>query len=207
MLHAPQPGRWFLRCDAAPAMTTTSLGTATGRDVRAFLPQGPASARWHRILTEIQMLLHSHPMNDAREAAGRLAVNSVWLWGGGTLPAPAPAVFDQVWSNDATVRALAHYCGCRVEQQPDRVAAETLKGKAHFFSLESLEGLMRHGRVQAWSSAVTALNRDWFMPLLDVLKSHHVNTLTIVGSSDAGMQQFVIRRQDLLKFWRKNKYL
>lgn len=206
-LHAPQPDRWFLRCDATPAMTTSSLATVVGRDVRPFLPQGPDSARWHRILTEIQMLLHSHPVNDARETLGRLPVNSVWLWGGGTLPAPAPAVFDAVWSDDAIVRALAHHCGCRVESMPDRMTPEIRKGTSHFFSLESLEGLMRQGDVQAWSSAVTALNRDWFSPLLDALKSRRMNTLTIVSSSDADTRQFVIRRHDILKFWRINKYL
>jgi hypothetical protein len=206
-LHAPQPGGWFLCCDAAPAMTTSSIGTVTGRDVRPFLPHGPDSARWHRILTEIQMLLHSHPVNDAREASGRLPVNSVWLWGGGTLPAPSPAVFDAVWSDDAIVRALAHHGGCRVERTPSRMAAETLKGASHFFSLESLGGLMRQGDVQAWSSAVTELNRDWFSPLLDALRSRRLHTLTIVSSSDADTRQFVIRRHDILKFWRNNQYL
>ena len=206
-LHAPQPDRWFLRCDATPAMTTSSLGAVTGRDVRPFLPQGADSARWHRVLTEMQMLLHSHPVNDAREASGRLPVNSVWLWGGGTLPAPSPAVFDAVWSDDAIVRALAHHCGRRVEFKPDRVTPEILKGTSHFFSFASPELLMRQGNVQAWSSAVTALNRDWFSPLLDALKSRRLNTLTIVSSSDADTQRFAIRRHDILKFWRNNKYL
>ena len=206
-LHAPQPGRWFLRCDAMPAMTTSSLGAVTGRDVRPFLPQGPDSARWHRILTEIQMLLHAHPLNDAREARGRLPVNSVWLWGGGTLPAPAPAVFDRVWSDDTTVRALAHHCACRLEPKPERVITATLEGASHLFSFESLEALMRRGDVRAWSNAVTALNRDGFVPLLDALKARRLNTLTIVSTNDTGIRQFVIRGKDLLKFWRKNKYL
>ena len=206
-LHAPHPNRWFLHCAAAPAMTTSSLATATGRDVRPFLPQGKDSARWHRILTEIQMLLHSHAMNDTREACGQLPVNSVWLWGGGTLPALSPKAFDTVWSNDAAVRALAHHGGCRIEDRPERVITTALGGASHFFSFEALETLMRQGDVQSWSNTVTALNRDWFMPLADALKSGALNALTLISTNDAGTQQFVIRRNDSLKFWRKNKYL
>ena len=206
-LHAPQPNRWFLRCDATPALTTSSLATATGRDVRPFLPQGGDSARWHRILTEMQMLLHGHPLNDARESRGLAAVNSVWFWGGGTLPVPSPKTFDAVWSDDVTVRALAHHGGCRIESRPERVTTATLTGASHFFSFELLESLIRQGDVQAWSSAVNTLNRDWFTPLMDALKSRRLNTLTIVSTSDAGTQQFIIHRNDSLKFWRKNKYL
>ncbi len=206
-LHAPRPGVWFLRCDAAPVMSTTSLATATGRDVRSFLPQGKDGARWHRTLTEMQMLLHAHPMNDARESRGLLPVNSVWLWGGGTLPAPSPKAFDAAWSDDATVRALAHHGGCRIERRPERVITATLGGAAHFLSCETLEPLMRRGDMQSWSRAVTAINRDWFTPLAAALKSGALSALTLISTNDAGTQQFVIRRNDSLKFWRKNKYL
>ena len=66
---------------------------------------------------------------------------------------------------------------------------------------------MHQGDVSAWSNAVTALNRDGFVPLLDALKARRLNTLTIVSTNDTGIQQFVIRSNDLLKLWRKNKYL
>ena len=50
-----------------------------------------------RLQNEIQMHLHEHPLNLARESAGLAAVNSVWLSGCGGLSAdwramPAPQV-------------------------------------------------------------------------------------------------------------------
>ena len=36
-----------------------------------------------RLMTELQMLLHEHPVNEARAARGVPTVNAVWLWGGG----------------------------------------------------------------------------------------------------------------------------
>ncbi len=34
------------------------------------------------------MLLHDHPVNEARERRGEPPINAVWLWGGGRLAAP-----------------------------------------------------------------------------------------------------------------------
>jgi hypothetical protein len=206
-LHAPRPGNWYLQCTGEPSMSTTSLGAAVGRDIRTLLPQGLHSPRWHRILTEVQMLLHAHPLNDAREARGRLPVNSVWLWGGGTVPPALPAPFDVVCSDDPTVRALAHHGGCRVEQMPGRVTPDTLHGTSHFFSFESPQAHLRQGDVQAWRNAVNIFNRDWFMPLLGALQSRRLHTLCVVSTDDRGTQQFVMHRYDEFKLWRKNKYL
>ena len=211
-LHTPRPGHWFLHCDLPPTMTTTSLAAATGRDVRLLLPQGADSARWHRILTEIQMLLHAHPANDARESSGHLPVNSVWLWGGGTLPEPASATvpFAAAWSDNPAVRALAHYRGCRLGTPPERMAPDTvekLEGNAHLYSLETLEMVLRQKDAQAWNNAVTVLNRDWFIPLMNALKSQSLSTLTVLSVNDTGTQEFALRRGDIMKFWRKNNYL
>jgi len=43
-------------------------------------PKGVEALHWHQLFNEIQMLLFSHPVNEAREVRGELPVNSVWLW-------------------------------------------------------------------------------------------------------------------------------
>ena len=161
-LHALRPGLWLLHSPAGtpPAMTTSSLDSVCGRDVRPFLPEGADSARWHRLLTEMQMLLHAHAANDAREARGQMAVNSVWLWGGGTLPPPAAAPYATVWSDDACVRALAHHTGCRIAPAVASLAAANItrrevNDEPHFFSLDMLTPAMRQGDLQRWSSVVS----------------------------------------------------
>ena len=35
------------------------------------------------------MLFYGHPVNRAREAAGRPVISGVWTWGGGVLPTVA----------------------------------------------------------------------------------------------------------------------
>jgi hypothetical protein len=206
-LHAPQPQQWFVCSATPPAMTTTSLDTVIGRDVRDFLPQGPDSRRWHRILTEMQMLLHAHAVNEAREAEGRTPINSVWLWAGGALPAPAAAPFAAVWSDDDAVHALAGHAGCRIAAAPARITPDTLDQGTHFFSTRLLVAPLRQGDLPAWSAAVAALDRDWFQPLLQGLRTRRVNRVHLISNHDAGAHRFTIHSYDLWKFWRKNKYL
>ncbi len=48
------------------------------------------SAVWHRLQAETQMQLHQHPVNAERQADGLPALNSLWFWGAGCLPASPP---------------------------------------------------------------------------------------------------------------------
>lgn len=206
-MHAPQPGLWFLCCATPPRMTTSALDTVIGRDVRTFLPQGKDALRWHRILTEIQMLLHAHPVNEVRESRGKLSVNSVWLWGGGTLPASNPAIYTAAYSDEDTICALAHHAGCTVKPAAEHIALRAEVTGNHFFSTQLLTRTLRNGDVQAWSDAVTMLDRNWFQPLISTLKSRQLECLHIISPNSAESHQFLLSPWDLWKLWRKNRYL
>jgi hypothetical protein len=54
------------------------------------MPRSDAARLVRRLQNEMQMLLYTHPINDARAARGAPAVNSFWLSGTGDLPANAP---------------------------------------------------------------------------------------------------------------------
>jgi hypothetical protein len=61
-----------------------------GRNVDLWLGSHAGARLVRRLQAEAQMLLHRHPLNEAREAEGLLPVNSFWLSGtGATQPAPA----------------------------------------------------------------------------------------------------------------------
>lgn len=211
-LHAPRPGLWLVRSDEVPAMTTHHLDAAVGQDVRGFLPQGAGSRRWHRLLTEMQMLLHTHPVNAAREARGELPLNSVWLWAGGTLPPRSVAAYTKVWSDDPLVRALAQHAQgtCPTAPAPIRITADMLNEGTHFVAADPLAASALdggHNDWQAWSAALSALDRNWFAPLLQALRMRRGHRVTLLTSDPGGTHRFVATAWDLLKFWRQNNYL
>lgn len=90
-LRAFAPGCWLLAQPALEGLACASLDRVVGRNVDLWLGSDPR-ARWlRRLQNEVQMLLHRHPVNEAREARGELPVNSFWLDGCGRLPAPLQA--------------------------------------------------------------------------------------------------------------------
>ncbi|NDY90098.1 hypothetical protein [Ideonella livida] len=87
--------RWYLGHPLLAALPTASPDRVAGRNVDLWL-DAPASARpalraLRRLQAEVQMLLHAHPVNQAREARGQPALNSFWLSGTGDPALPLPS--------------------------------------------------------------------------------------------------------------------
>jgi hypothetical protein len=58
-----------------------------GRDIEHWMPEGDIGRQVRRLQQEMQMLLYTLPLNDAREPRGLPPVNSFWISGTGALPA------------------------------------------------------------------------------------------------------------------------
>lgn len=94
-LHYDRPERWLACGDAFAGLATASLDRVLGRDVASWMPDTRQAVHLQRLQSEMQMLLYTHPVNDARAARGVLPVNSFWLSGTGSLPASArPAAVE-----------------------------------------------------------------------------------------------------------------
>jgi hypothetical protein len=55
----------------------------SGQDIGDWWPTGTLWQPWRRLLNELQMTWHEHPINEARLARGQAPINGVWLYGGG----------------------------------------------------------------------------------------------------------------------------
>ncbi len=133
-LHHAAPTRWLAEGELFRDLPSASLDRVLGRNVDPWLPgarsvearfgAGPpqaetapsggsvlhevksVGARKMRLLqNEMQMLLYTHAVNDARAAKRQRAVNSFWISGSGALP----DTFQAKVPPDTTVsRSLAH---------------------------------------------------------------------------------------------------
>ena len=77
------PQRWYAAHESLVDLPCASIDRVVGRNVDRWLPEGRPARLLRRLQNEVQMLLYSHPLNDAREAQGALPVNSFWLSGCG----------------------------------------------------------------------------------------------------------------------------
>lgn len=102
---------WSVRLPAAPEVPFVRPVDALGADLLDCLPQGEPGRYWRRLFTEAQVVLHAHPVNAERTAAGKLPVNALWFWGAGPLPAPVESRLALLASSDDTLRGLGKLAG------------------------------------------------------------------------------------------------
>jgi hypothetical protein len=183
--RCPYPDWWVVRT-APAAIETLSTRDVAGRDVDALLPGAP----WPALLNEIQMALHEHSVNEARE----LPVNSVWLWGPGELPGAVASEWRSMTANEPVALGLA------------RVAGITHRAPPHTASAWLDTAVPMDGRhLAVLEGAAAELEAGWFVPLLGALRSGRVGMLSI-HVPDAG-RSFEISRSDLRRFWRRPRAL
>ena len=204
--------RWCVRLEdleAAGLRTKTPLEVA-GKDINRHLPAGGGAIRWHQVLNEIQMVLHEHPVNEAREARGEPAVNSVWLWGAGHLPADVDAPYQSVTADDPLALGLAHAAGLRNRTLPKNAASwlERLPGEGRqLVVLDALRMPAALSDMDAWRNRVAELETNWFAPLLAALRSGAVGMVTVLVPDAKDLRAFESTRNDLRHFWRRPKPL
>jgi hypothetical protein len=212
---------WYVETPQPPDAVFTPLGEAAGNNADALRPQGGDALAWQRIANEVQMLLHEHPVNEAREARGELAINSVWFWGAGVLPAAPESRYRQIWSDDPVARGIALLSGARAAAAP-RSAAQWLDrqidngsengsenggGGRYLVVLDGLRRTVREQGLAAWRAALLDFERNWFAPLQEALRRDRIGMLTLHALAPHCTLSAEIIRGDLAKFWRRAKPL
>lgn len=204
--------RWCVRVEelAVGELRTQTPGDVAGKDINRHLPAGAGSIRWHQVLNEIQMVLHEHPVNEAREARGEPAVNSVWLWGAGRLPGDLSSAFQSVTADDPLALGLARTAGLRHRAVPADAQAwlDRLPGEGRqLVVLDALRMPLGLSDFDAWRARIADLDARWFTPLAAALKAGSVGMVTVLVPDGRNLRAFESTRNDLRHFWRRPKPL
>jgi hypothetical protein len=87
-----RPGHWLATGEVFRGLRSISMDTLVGRHLTRSLLDGAGTpaATLRRLQNEMQMLLYTHPVNEARQQQGLVPVNSFWVSGAGVLDRPLP---------------------------------------------------------------------------------------------------------------------
>ena len=196
---APQPHRWYLGSPRPFRVHTTSLSQVIGREVDGSLPQGEERMVWHRIFNEAQMLLHAHPVNEAREKRGALPVNSLWFSGGGSLPR-AQTSYQAVVGSSPLAQGLAKLAGIPFTHAQHRAGA--LTGDQVLIELDDAAIAAMCMDATAWKSALESLERIWFAPMTKQLKKGNIRRIIVATVANGRSQQWSVSRMNLWRLWK-----
>ena len=187
-LHAASPERWYLVGPGLPAsplpppqsisgrrladldaddVPVPGAGTAPGTASGAGAGLAPATLRG--LASELEMLLHGHPVNAARRAGGRPPVTGLYLhgraeaWPAAVARAPdAPAFASAlVVADDAFARAAASVAGAERAAGPDAREAAADPSRAVVVYERALERAVLAGDADAAVRELERLARAW----------------------------------------------
>lgn len=184
-IDAPTPSRWYLRLARESRLPSfTAPDEALGADLFEHLPDGPEGRRWRALLSEAQVILHNHPINTRRAAAGLAPVNSLWFWGAGVLPDHVRSSFDAVLSDDDAVQAFAAQAKVALLPLPQRWGAA---GGERVFDLRHVRDLAR-------------LQAEWLEPMFAAIQNRELRAATL---DFADGERFHFRAGQRWRFWRR----
>jgi hypothetical protein len=141
------------------------------------------------------MFLHASPVNAAREARGLPVANGLWPWGAGELPEGLPAPWSAFYAADGFSAGLAALGGLPMLDPP--AGADGLSGGDTLVCLWS--GLAPEGHAGA-----AGLERDWFAPALEGLRSGRWGVVELYLS---GGEAIRVPRAALRRWWRRRRPL
>jgi hypothetical protein len=221
---APHAQRWYVRMDSLPHIRTTPLSQVVGGDVRRALPTGEDAARWHQRFNEIQMLLHAHPLNEARDARGALTINSVWFWGGGCdsaygslrssgepvgLPLAGALLqknYDIVSSDDVLAGVFATSSGATFSVWPEKWRDADNNGR-QLLVWTGLRSALLDGNLGAWRAALKDFEHSHARPIWQALRSGNIAGLQMDILGKDGMRRVALTPRDAWAFWRRAQRL
>lgn len=196
-----QSGRWYLKILENAEMfwpiETKPLQSVIGQDVQATMPKGQAALQWRKMLNEIQMLLHEHPVNQAREKNGELAVSSIWVSGGGELQ------LKSVFQVREEVLLAEHplYAGVACLAQKKYLPLQEIEAVIHQKKCDAVR--MRLESKDLVHPMIFA--SSWWVFFVECLKKCNIHRLVFnIGLHDMTLTA-EISLFDLFKFWRKTK--
>lgn len=177
-LSAPHPARWYLMLPKESRLPAfPSPDEAIGADIFSRFPTDDSAKRWRALLNEAQITLHNHPLNAERIRKGLLPVNSLYFWGGGTLPDQVKFHASRVMSDDFILKSLIHHAGIGNEQNDGGSVLQDL----------------RH--LRDWS----LFERGHLLPALTALKNKQLASI-VLDFSDGTIHE--INASQKWRFWR-----
>ncbi|HVL09473.1 MAG TPA: hypothetical protein VM512_10005 [Burkholderiaceae bacterium] len=200
-LDLPLPGHWFVSGETFGMLEAATPARAIGRNIDLWMQAGERAREWRRFQNEVQMIWFDHPVNQAREAAGRPTVNSVWLHGTGALQKVAPLA-DVVWADDLFARGLALSAGTPANPAPTALSDCNLPPGRALIMLDHASSSSANGDWATWLDIMRRLEADWFAPALVALGAGQIQKLQLVVSNDTHVATRTIMRTGLRKFWR-----
>lgn len=202
--HTVRPDLWLITMPSESDWQVAPIWDIGGQIGAIDQAAGSDALQWLNKQTEIQMWLHSHPLNQHRQNRQAPAINGLWLWQdicGGSTNAGLLAS-DSPWAQ--------FYPHRRIDAPYDFDAYLNAAGE---YGLSVSDGLIflddlvvtgQTGDVSSYREILQNWETRWFAPLWQALQSGRLKQLKIATDGENG-GELVITSKSKWAFWKTNK--
>jgi hypothetical protein len=176
---------WLVHSARMLDVQTATPETASASPLEHAMPQGRDAPALRRLMTELQMLLHEHPVNVERLRRGLPEINAVWFHGPGELRDLQRYALPQAFGDDLYLRGIYRLNDAEVTAAPLEVHAILARLRSRAVAVVAADD-------------VDVLEAAWIAPLARALARGAIARLELV----VDCWKVTVTRPALLKFWR-----
>ncbi|HEY6927149.1 MAG TPA: hypothetical protein VI653_26970 [Steroidobacteraceae bacterium] len=208
-LEALESGPFLLHSSRSLSATATEPSRVLAHELNAALPNGPDAPILKRLGAELEMWLHSHPVNEERARRGELSVSTLWPWGGGAPLQTADATGATegtslarplAFGSDPYLVGLSRLTHLQLRSLPDRLPDPTDWPHAQrAVVIAEMTALLQANPAWTMFEAFAHLDRCFILPAMEALQAGAVSSV-LVMANDIRLQ---VGRRDRLRFWRR----
>jgi hypothetical protein len=180
-----------------------------GAGIGGSTVQGAGAEQLLRLGAELEMWLHTHPLNAARARRQQAPLTTLWMWGGGEplsarsapmQPARADAPFMTVFGEDPVLPGLCALNGARL--RPPALNAHDILSSGAARTAVVIE-LFRTDQPQPATLLELLQHLDeWVLaPVIRALKDGAIHQLTLIANDRCS----VLAARAGLRFWRRSR--
>jgi hypothetical protein len=179
--------RIYVRADEPFATATLPADSLDQEIPNPHMPVGSDADNYRRLVSEIEMALHDHPVNTERHSRGQRPVNSLWLWGGGFAPEQSRTALPPLFADDPLLRGYWKSAGVPSAGWPGTIGDCLDRVGTEFVAI-----LPGHGAAgEQVDFAVSELRQ--------AVESGRINRLNLLAGDGL---RVTVRRRDRYRFWR-----
>lgn len=210
------PAHWYLTIENKTylaGLETTPLQHVVGRHIESFLPTGAHAQYWRKLFNEIQMFLFNLPLNEQREANGKLPINSLWFWG----QSESTSLHISPYHKNSTIYSdniFLHGIKNLTHQLDVQPLAETLnetilnsQNENIYITLEALVPFLHYQDLEAYRQTLLAFDTAFFAPTVTLLQNRKIQQVEVIFLDKTRSLHYCLLPSYLYKFWRRSKTL
>ncbi len=209
-LHAASADHWYIVSERPIRISSVPPEKVLQQSVKSFLFEGDDSKHWINLFNEFQMILHQSSVNKNRMKHGRLAVNSVWFWGGGesidvSSKPQKTQTKHSVYSNNSVARGLSLWNHYDYNACPDRYQISSqLPGEVQevTYIIDDFIQPMQNKDIFTWIGLLQQFEQQYLIPLFEEIKAGRVAEVEFISPTGKRLR---LTKKLATRWWRKIK--